>query len=64
MTTEELLAENERLHRMILEMAERIAAASEVLAHIAEKKKRTAPPVKCWLANRYTGRRCNAEEAG
>lgn len=63
MTTDELaenarlISENARLHRMVLEMAERIAAASEVLSKVAEKKKK--PPAFCWLANRYLGRRCD-----
>ena len=58
MTYEELLAENEQLHRDILAMAERIAICSELLGNRAERK-----PVKCWLAGRYLSQKCEVQHA-
>jgi uncharacterized coiled-coil protein SlyX len=47
----ERVAEQDRL---ILALAERIAAASEVIGKNAEKK----PRHRCWMAERYAGRYC------
>lgn len=53
-----LREENERLRRFVLALAERIAAASEVLSRVAERRKR--PKQRCWMAERLYGRRCDS----
>lgn len=62
MTPEEYEAENKRLcdrideqERFIAALCERILAAHEVLAKLAEKSGKPRP---CWLAERYMGKRC------